>query len=259
MAAPLRVLVVEHDHAYRCVAGRLLTDYDLNFTWQCVASPLELRQVAADFDPGIVLCADDMSTAASPTVLDSLRLLCSQAPIILVATVCQADALGAPNAAALFGKALGQSLEGASDHTRPDAAPAQDAQDITHLRRCFSSLLESSSGPAAMSNADGWITHANVSACRRLEVTGERSLGTLLDGPDPTLRGAGPAHRLVYFDAWTHHPTLIHAHDLIGRVTARADASQHSVTVAEIERSSGMRFLFVRDDVGTLRLALAKG
>jgi hypothetical protein len=40
---------------------------------------------------------------------------------------------------------------------------------------------------------------------------------------------------------------------------ARAGPSQHSVRVGEIESSSGMRFLFVRDGVGTLRLALAKG
>jgi EAL domain-containing protein (putative c-di-GMP-specific phosphodiesterase class I) len=237
MDAPLKVLVVEHDHAHRCVAGHLLTDYDLNFTWQCVASPLELRQVAADFDPSIVLCADEMSTTASPTILDSLRLLCSQAPIILVATVCQADAFGVRNATELFAKALRQSLEGASDHTRPDAVPAQDAQDITHLRRCFSSLLESSSGPAVMSNADGWITHANVSACHRLEATDESSLGTLLDGPvDQTLPGQG-VHRLVYFDAWTHHPNLIHAHDLIGRVTGRADV--HCAALAMVASNLG--------------------
>jgi EAL domain-containing protein (putative c-di-GMP-specific phosphodiesterase class I)/CheY-like chemotaxis protein len=239
MDAPLRVLVVEHDHARRCVAGHLLIDYDLDFSWQCVASPLELRHVAADFDPSIVLCADDMSTTATPTVLDTLRLLCSQAPIILVTTVCQAETSGVRNATTLFGSALRQSLKGAPVLPGPDAAPAPDAQDITHLRRCFSSLLESSCGPAVMSNADGWITHANVSACRRLEGTGERSLGTLLDGPaDQTLRDSSPApvavapgsavpsqgvHRLVYFDAWTHHPTLIHAHDLIGCVTGRAD------------------------------------
>jgi EAL domain-containing protein (putative c-di-GMP-specific phosphodiesterase class I)/PAS domain-containing protein len=245
MDAPLRVLVVEHHHARRCVAGQLLIDYDLDFSWRCVGSPLELRQVAADFRPSIVLCADDVSTA-TPTVLDSLRLLCSQAPTILVSTVCQAEALGVRDATTLFGKALRQSLEGAPDLPGPGAAPAPapDAEDITHLRRCFSSLLESSSGPAVMSNADGWITHANVSACRRLEASGERSLGTLLDGPiDRTSRDTSPrpvavasvavapagawpgqgVHRLVYFDAWTHHPTLIHAHDLIGCVTGSAD------------------------------------
>lgn len=236
MDAPLRVLVVEHHQAHHFVAGHLLIDYGLDFRWQCVASPLELRQVAADFDPSIVLCADDMSTTATPTVLDSLRLLCSQAPMILVSTVCQAG-LDVRNATALFAKAVRQSLEGALDLPGPAAASAPDARDITHLRRCFAALLESSSGPAVMSNADGWITHANVSACHRLEGTGERSMGTLLDplhrrndsspaliaeALDSTLPGQG-VHRLVYFDAWTHTPTLIHAHDLIGGVTGRAD------------------------------------
>src|ERR1700685_4651970 len=124
MNAPLKVLVVEHHHARRCVAGQLLIDYDLDFSWQCVASPLELRQVATEFHPSIILCADDMSTTAAPTVVDSLRLLCSQAPTILVSTVCQAETLGVRNATALFGKAVRQSLEGASDLPGPGATPA---------------------------------------------------------------------------------------------------------------------------------------
>jgi hypothetical protein len=40
MEEPLRVLIVERRHADLCIAGHLLTDYDLDFSWQCVASPL---------------------------------------------------------------------------------------------------------------------------------------------------------------------------------------------------------------------------
>jgi hypothetical protein len=43
MDDPLRVLVVERRHADRWIAQVLLSNYDLDFSWQCVASPLELR------------------------------------------------------------------------------------------------------------------------------------------------------------------------------------------------------------------------
>jgi EAL domain-containing protein (putative c-di-GMP-specific phosphodiesterase class I)/PAS domain-containing protein len=269
MEEPLRVLVVEHHHADRRVAEHLLRDYDLDFSWQCVASPLELRQVSADFDPNIVLCTDDLSITSSHAVLDSLRLLCSQTPVILVSSVCEVDASAVRNATTLFGRTLRRSIAWVSDHAAPDTAPPQYAQDVTHLRRCFSSLLESSSDPAVMSNADGWITHANVSACRRLDESGERSLGTLLGAPfdqtscfshqtdvsqdsnarnDINLAPVAVAphsalpnprgHRLAYFDAWTHHPTLIHAHNLIGCVTGRADVDRPALALVALNLGS---------------------
>jgi EAL domain-containing protein (putative c-di-GMP-specific phosphodiesterase class I)/PAS domain-containing protein len=268
MEEPLRVLVVEH-HANRCVAEHLLRDYDLDFGWQCVASQLELRQISADFDPHLVLCTDDISMTWSPAVLDSLRLLCSQTPVILVSSVCAVDASSVGNATALFGKTLGQSIDGASDQAAPKMGPPQYAQDTTLLRRCFSSLLESSADPAVMSNADGWITHANASACHRLDESCERSLGTFLGAPFDHMsrsshqtevsQGSNPrndidlepvavaphgvlpgqgGHRLAYFDAWTHHPTLIHAHDLIGCVTGRADVDRTALALVALNLRS---------------------
>jgi EAL domain-containing protein (putative c-di-GMP-specific phosphodiesterase class I) len=269
MEEPLRVLVVEHRHASRWIAEHLLTDYDLDFSWQCVASPLELRQVAADFDPNIVVCSDDMSMTTSHAVLDSLRLVCSHTPVILVSSVREMDASAARNATAFFPKTLRQSLEEVSSHSVPDTKPPHCVHDIAHLRRCFSSLLESSSDPAVMTNSDGWITHANTGACHRLAGSGERSLGTLLGAPfDQTLRSPArtdvlhdsnqrndcnpePAavashsalpsqgvHRLAYFDAWTHLPTLIHAHDLIGCVTGCADVDCSAFALVALNLSS---------------------
>jgi EAL domain-containing protein (putative c-di-GMP-specific phosphodiesterase class I)/PAS domain-containing protein len=269
MEEPLRILVVEYRHADRWIAEQLLTDYDLDFSWQCVASPLELRQVAADFDPNIVLCTDDMSMTSRHAGLDSLRLLCSQTPVILVSSVCEVDASAVRNATTLFRKTLRQSLKEVSNHSVPDTKPRQCAEDIGHLRRCFSSLLESSSDPAVMSNADGWITHANTRACHQIDGSRERSLGTLLGAPfDRTLGSShrtdvsqdsnqrndqnpepvaiAPhsalssqgAHRLAYFDAWTHHPTLVHTHDLIGSVTARADVSRTALALVALNLGS---------------------
>jgi EAL domain-containing protein (putative c-di-GMP-specific phosphodiesterase class I)/PAS domain-containing protein len=243
MEEPLRVLVVEHRHADRAVAEHLLRDYEFDFAWQSVASPLELAHLSADFDPNIVLCSGDISMT-SDAVLDSLRLLCSQTPVILVSSVCEVDASAARNGATLRGKPQRRSIESVSDHSEPHSGSVQPqyAQDITHLRRCFSSLLDSSSDPAVMSSADGWITRANVGACHRLGESSKRCLGTLLGAPvDAAPRDSLPSpegHRLAYFDAWTHHPTLIHVHDLIGRATGCADAACAALAMVALNLGS---------------------
>jgi len=50
MECPMRVLVVEHRQADSRIAAQLLADYALDFSWQFVESPLELRRIAADDD-----------------------------------------------------------------------------------------------------------------------------------------------------------------------------------------------------------------
>ena len=241
MEDPMRVLVVEHRQADSWIAAQLLADYALDFSWQCVESPLELRRIAADFDPNIVLCTDDVSMTSSRAVLDALRLLCAQTPAILVTSVRETDASTARDAV-LIRKTIRQPFVEAPDYSVPDAAPPQGAQDIANLRQCFSLLLESSSDPAVMSNADGWITHANISACRRLDGSCERSLGTLLGAPfDQGLHDShrtDVSHRLAYFDAWTRQPTLIHTHDLIGCVTARTDVCRPALALVALNLDS---------------------
>jgi CheY-like chemotaxis protein len=149
MEEPLRILVVEYRHADRCIAEQLLTDYDLDFSWQCVASPLELRQVAADFDPNIVLCTDDMSMTSRHARLDSLRLLCSQMPVILVSSVCEVDASAVRNATTLFRKTLRQSLKEVSNHSVPDTKPRQCAARLCaeKMRRAIeNTVIDTSAG-----------------------------------------------------------------------------------------------------------------
>jgi diguanylate cyclase (GGDEF)-like protein len=47
MQDPPRVLVLDHREADRVVAEQLLSDYELNCSWPCVTSPLELHRIAA--------------------------------------------------------------------------------------------------------------------------------------------------------------------------------------------------------------------
>jgi hypothetical protein len=123
MEDPIRVLVVEHRHADHGLAAQPLSEYDLDFSLQCVKSPLELRPGSAKFDPNIMLCTDNVSVIASHAVLDALRMLCSQTPVILLTSVREADASIAGNATARLRKTMRLSLEGVPDHSASDAVP----------------------------------------------------------------------------------------------------------------------------------------
>src|SRR6202022_851080 len=84
----LRVAFVEHHHADHGIAAQRLTDCRLDFSRKCLASSRELSAAAADFNPHIVLCTDDMSAESSHGLVEALRVLCSQTPAILVLRVC---------------------------------------------------------------------------------------------------------------------------------------------------------------------------
>lgn len=244
MEESVRVLVVEHRHADQRIAEQLLADYDLDFGWRSVASTRELRIVARDFDPNIVLCTDDISTAAGHALLAAMRLLCSRTPTILVSSVRDMSAPATTGEkTTLFLKTIQRSPRSRSGDRVRDVAPTRDGHDIAHLRSAFSSVLDSSSEPIVMSDSDGWVIHANTIACRELDPSGDHSLGTLLGRsltpclPSPNWLDAardsdqcppcgerldpGP-HRLAYFDARTGLPTPVHMNDLIGCLSRRA-------------------------------------
>ncbi|GEM_PF-2586872 len=255
MEEPLRVLVVEHRHADQKIAKQLLTDYNLDFSWGSVASMRELRSVSRDFDPNIVLCTDDMSVTAGHALLGAMRLLCPRAPVILVSTVRDMTVPNTGDRTELFLKSVRQS----SDHWMPvpvaGSTPSRYRRDPSPRWR-FSSLLESSSAPIVVSNADGWLSLANSSACRKLNRAGECSLGTLLGAPSSqclhalhwldALRDSdqgSPArstrpyvgsHHLVYFDDRTGTPTPVHISDLISRMSTHAHARHSALALVAV-------------------------
>lgn len=269
MENPVRVLIVEHRYANRSIAEQLLTDHDLDFRWQCVASPRELCKLAADFDPNIVLCTDDLSMSSSHALLDALRLLCSQTPDILVSSVREENVSAACSTTALFLETIREPSAGMLSRPAAGAPASRFTLESAHLRQCFSSILESSSHPAVMSDSDGWITHANTSACRQLDESCERSLGTVLgtqlsqslrsahwldvaresnDVNDEhagsiavTPSGTTPgqeAHGLAYFDSASGFPTLIHSQELIGALSAHSLVSRTAVPLVAVKLDS---------------------
>jgi EAL domain-containing protein (putative c-di-GMP-specific phosphodiesterase class I) len=227
MQQPLKVFLIEPRRADSGIAAQLLTDCQLDFSWQRAESQRELAEVAEGFKPHIVLCIDTASANSNRRLLEALSLLCAQTPVILVSSVGE------------IGHAASR---------QPVARPAslRIDQQASDLRRGFSAVLESSVEPAVIGNAEGWITHANTSACRLLELC-QRSLVTVLRAthdqtapmphwlpvaPDDERRSQAGSessrtisqpchHRLAYLDPWSLLPTLVHVTDLIGCLTLR--------------------------------------
>jgi EAL domain-containing protein (putative c-di-GMP-specific phosphodiesterase class I)/PAS domain-containing protein len=232
MQEPLRVALIEHSRIHHGNAAQLLTEHNLDFSWQQVASPRELSEAAAEFKPHIVLCTDG---APNHGLLDALRLLCSQTPIILVSSLQDEDSAKA--------------VRSRSHALAPGLRIQQDPAD---LRQGFSAVLESSAAPAVISDAEGWITHANARACQLLGSRDRRLVTVLSSAPDqcPPMPhwlalstaasdGARPErcqHRLAYFDSWSLLPTLVHMDDLVGRLTGGKSEARAALAVIAMDR-----------------------
>jgi EAL domain-containing protein (putative c-di-GMP-specific phosphodiesterase class I) len=244
---PLRVVFVEQRHADHEIVAQLLRDHHLDFSSQYVASTHELSHITAEFHPHIVLCSDDIAANSSHGLVETLRLLCSQTPVILLSSICEAEPAPACESAAALLKIKRQSPEKQYTRSTAETGSTQDVQNAVDLRKAFSAVLESSAEPAVISNADGWISHANTSACLLLDALCERSLVTVLSATkdqcspmphwlavsDPIDQDSERSlHRLAYFDSWSLLPRLVHIDDLIGCLTARQ--REYSAAVALI-------------------------
>jgi EAL domain-containing protein (putative c-di-GMP-specific phosphodiesterase class I) len=248
MQAPLRVVFVEYGRENQGTAAQLLSEHHLDFSRQRAGSLRELSEIAENFKPHIVLCTDDISTNSNHGTLDVLRLLCSQTPAILVTGVYDTH----------------PAVMRQTAPRRPVTAE-RIAQNAADLRRGFAAILESSEAPAVMSNAQGWITHANTRACGLLGSSG-RSLLTLLSATQdqclpmphwlPASRGVNsspeadvvasggtasqPSHRrLAYLDSWSLLPRLVHMEDLVGCLTAPSRDHRECLAVIAMDRDSG--------------------
>jgi len=238
----VRVLVVGHSDTGRFLAQELLDDFDLEFTWESVSSEPELRAIAEEFDPSIVLCVDETATNSSHASLDMLRLLCTQKPVILISEVSVADGLGVSKTAELRAKSDAPAPQAAARSAAIEPAmagvpaAAQSASPCAaQTPKYLPSMLETSSSVVVMSDARGWITYASIGACRLLRDCCDQSLVTLLGAANnecvrtPSwLDAAGDApagyrdHRLAFIDEWEPLPIQAHVNDLVGCLTARA-------------------------------------
>src|SRR5580692_1674634 len=197
MEEPLIILVIEQRrNGPGGLAELLLPIEELDFRWEVAADVQELFRSASAFDPQVVLCSDHASAHAARSLLDSLRALCARPPTILISGVAEGDSFNSQPIVTQFLKGLGQEDDVLARST--SVIPPFDRQSADVLRGCFASLLEASASPIVLSDVEGWITYANVSACRVLSDAYEAALGTLLPtgGVPPRLQhwahAAGP-------------------------------------------------------------------
>jgi EAL domain-containing protein (putative c-di-GMP-specific phosphodiesterase class I)/CheY-like chemotaxis protein len=266
---PLRVLLVTHSRTDRGLAKHVLSSYDLDFDWACAASPHELLKIASDFAPDVVLCGQCARGAEGHGLLDTLRLLCSQPPVILVSRLRSGQPTGGERVTDAFLDDLRE--PGAEAINAEDCAPAAGAasdtqgpspEEVIHLRRAFACALESSGNPAVMCDTDGWVTFVNRSACRALAEQSGCLVGTLLDESADfgaqaphwmdvareANRGndqySGPlaisnrrvsvtrrVRRLAYFDARSGRPQPIHIDTLVGHLRTRSSERRSALAL----------------------------
>jgi EAL domain-containing protein (putative c-di-GMP-specific phosphodiesterase class I)/PAS domain-containing protein len=251
---PLRVFLVERPRVDGGLAKHLLSNYDMDFTWECAASPQKLLKLATDFKPDIVLCSDD-----TRGLIAALRLLSSRPPVILVSSL--RDAAAPPFRQVT--DVLLDTLRAAPELSLGECADHRTSRDDgdDSLRRSFARVLEANPNPAVMSDSDGWITFANISACRLLGRASGSHVGTLLDEPGSdacaphwldlareanrgndqfsgpfgvacSTRASAPRiHRLALFDPGYGRPTPLHVDALIGRIGACTPIKQPAFTL----------------------------
>jgi EAL domain-containing protein (putative c-di-GMP-specific phosphodiesterase class I)/GGDEF domain-containing protein len=243
MKEPIRVLVIEDRKSDRFMAQQLLLNYELDFTWQHVASESELRSVARGFDPSLVFSADELTLNSRSAALDMLRLLSLQSVVIHVAEVDGHG--GRPTSvddAALDWKPAHLPGLPAARLAVPHADAAAAAGPPAHWRRSLPSLLETSADLVAISDSAGWITYANTHTsrlCGELRrpfgEPGESSIGTVLGlAYDFSVPGPGP-HRLALFDALTGLPSPVHLSDLVGGLMARPRANRAALPIVALD------------------------
>jgi EAL domain-containing protein (putative c-di-GMP-specific phosphodiesterase class I)/PAS domain-containing protein len=234
MRNPIKVLVVEDRRSDRFIARQLLGNFDLDFTWQHVASASELRTIAQDFNPSLVFCADQLTLNARSTALDMLRMLALRTAVIHVAEMDDMDGTASRDPETPSIPACARPLSPAGQPPAADAAQTKSSP-AAHWRKSLPSLLDTSGDLVAISDSSGWITYANAPASQLLGEPCKQSIGTAF-GPahDFASSERGP-HRLVLFDATTGQPNPLHLSDLVSRIMTRACDDRTALPVVALD------------------------
>lgn len=222
----IRVLIVEHHAASRCLAQRLIANYDLEFSWRYAQSAQELGEIAAAFGPAVVFCADEMPQEARCAALDMLHLLSPGSANVMVVEVGEAPA------GPLLAEPPSAQVLGAMSADEPQPGP---------WRHCLPSILAAGRDAVALADAAGWITYANIQACCMLGASNERLLGTLLGDAGEFPLQQRP-RRLAFFDACSALPTPVHASELAARALAFARGDYKSLPVVALNLQ-GLRLM----------------
>jgi EAL domain-containing protein (putative c-di-GMP-specific phosphodiesterase class I) len=223
MKNPMRVLIVENRNSKRFVAQQLLNNYDLEFSWQRVASESELREIAQYFNPSLVYCADDLPAESQADAVALLHLLSLQTAVIQVVQTNEERGTTARAPIALKPKPPKMSINGI-------AAAEQDESSCNYPP----SLLDGGGNAVAMSDSAGWITYANICASRLLGDSNGHSIGTLLGREYDFASPKCGAQRLAIFDARTGSPSPVHLSKLVERAGAPARGTHGALPIVAL-------------------------
>ena len=186
MNLPLKILLVERRQPDGCLRRALQGEFALEFEWRRVSSENELRIVAREYDPTVVLCADDMQGRSHQAIAQMLCMLSPQRPKVLICELGDGSAWLCAGGADLTAApaqlpAVERAVPGAGAAVVPAPAVRLDAPDI----------LRSSLDAVVMLDAEGWIDDLNEHAQRLLGARecskSKLHVGDLIRG----LQGAG--------------------------------------------------------------------
>ena len=223
----MKILIVERQDSRASIARQLLNKYHVDFECSHCASETELRAVAEGYQPNLVFCADRMPPASRRSAIDLLRMLTAGTADIHVVRV---------------GDVSSDDLDLLEDDGVADelTAPAAVQSSSDTWRGTLPSLLDTSWDAVALSDAAGWITHANINTCAILSETSPNSLGTILDAryfQQPEFR----LHRMAFFNA-DGYPTPVHLNELVEQVCRRATGGYTALPIAALHLP-GLRLL----------------
>jgi len=205
----IRIHVLEHDFLDDQIVAQLLTHDAADQHSECPTFLRATPEVRSDSNQCIVLSADCVNKTSLQGTLEALRNFCASRPLILLIGVSRTLGRSAFELSAIVLGSRRRSLRSAA------LATPRNSQDNTWWSQCLLSAFESKSWPIVFSDLDGWITCANIDACRALHAGFEEPIGTLIDAQcDQFHRSSQAPHRLVHFDPYTGWPTPVHLRDL---------------------------------------------
>ena len=229
MIESVKVLIVERRDSQQSIARQLLANYDLEFNWRHVDCESALQGVAAEFNPGIVFCADEMPPDSRGAALDVLRLLSLRTTNVLLVEMGDGGAHSVPH--------LPEPESGIAT-----GACGLKGRPAVHWRNALPSILQSDRDAVVLCDAAGWITYANAEACRTLAASGGELLGTILGTACDFSSPEDRPHRLAFFHAFTALPTPVHASDLAARIMQRAQPGHRALPVVALNLQ-GLRLM----------------
>jgi hypothetical protein len=152
MHGPLKILLVGRSGSTGPLRRRLAEDYFTEFSARRASSEGELRAVAREFSPDVVICTDSAAALADDIAWQAVTLLSRQSPRLLM---CELD-----------GKASlwCDDLAPARSEPRSQAA-ACDAPRLSAIPSTF----ERGTDVAVLVDRQGWVRLGNASARRLLE------------------------------------------------------------------------------------------